>query len=91
VTSPEPTLTVILPPVLPEQSPQSSLTGPAPQSPLQNQEQYEQTNPGPAEGVPAMQSGWPVNPLWIAAILILILLALIIIALYLRQSEQKKT
>jgi hypothetical protein len=91
VTLPQPTLTVILPPVLPEQPPQSPLTGPAPQPPLQNQEQYGQTNPAPAAGVPAMQSGWPVSPLWIAAILILILLALTIIALYLRQSEHKKT
>jgi len=91
VTSPQPTLTVILPPVLPQQTPQTSLTGPNPQPPVQNQEQYGQINPGPATGVPAVQPGWPVSPLWIAAILILVLLALTIIALYLRQSEQKKT
>lgn len=88
--------TIILPltfqqPMLPEQTPQSNLTGSTLQPPLQNQEQHEQTSRSPAVIVPAMQTGWLASPLWMAAILILILLALVIIALYLRQRQQKKT
>jgi hypothetical protein len=92
VTLPQTTLTQpTIQPTLPEQTPQSNLTGLTPQPNRQNQEQYEQTSQSPAVIVPAMQTGWFASPLWIAAILILILLALVIIALYLRQLQQKKT
>jgi hypothetical protein len=92
VTLPQPTLTEpTIQPTLPEQTPQSNLTGLIPQPTPQNQEQYEQTSQSPAVIIPAMQSWWPANPLWMATILILILLALVIIALYLRQKQQKKT